>query len=92
MIPIVSTSPATARKRPTIRDVAREAGVSYATVSRVLNSREWVSPAAVRAVREAIARTGYTVRLLTDVIAGRSPLSITVPTRLVIRASSPAPA
>ncbi|MEV6692721.1 LacI family DNA-binding transcriptional regulator [Micromonospora sp. NPDC051196] len=54
------TSPPTGRKRPTIRDVAREAGVSYATVSRVLNGREWVSPEAVRAVREAIARTGYT--------------------------------
>jgi DNA-binding LacI/PurR family transcriptional regulator len=50
----------TIRKRPTIRDVAREAGVSYATVSRVLNGREWVSPEAVRSVREAIARTGYT--------------------------------
>jgi DNA-binding LacI/PurR family transcriptional regulator len=48
------------RKRPTIRDVAREAGVSYATVSRVLNGREWVSPDAARAVREAIERTGYT--------------------------------
>ncbi|GAA0487177.1 LacI family transcriptional regulator [Paractinoplanes deccanensis] len=55
MIPNVPT-----RKRPTIRDVAREAGVSYATVSRVLNGREWVSPDAARAVREAIARTGYT--------------------------------
>jgi DNA-binding LacI/PurR family transcriptional regulator len=60
MIPHVPTSPGTGRKRPTIRDVAREAGVSYATVSRVLNGREWVSPEAVRAVREAIARTGYT--------------------------------
>lgn len=60
MIPIVPTSPGTGRKRPTIRDVAREAGVSYATVSRVLNGREWVSPEAVRSVREAIARTGYT--------------------------------
>jgi DNA-binding LacI/PurR family transcriptional regulator len=60
MIPTVPTSPGTGRKRPTIRDVAREAGVSYATVSRVLNGREWVSPEAVRAVREAIARTGYT--------------------------------
>jgi DNA-binding LacI/PurR family transcriptional regulator len=57
MIPVV---PGTPRKRPTIRDVAREAGVSYATVSRVLNGRDWVSPAAVRSVREAIARTGYT--------------------------------
>ncbi|GIE94475.1 transcriptional regulator [Paractinoplanes rishiriensis] len=60
MIPAVPTSPAPGRKRPTIRDVAREAGVSYATVSRVLNGREWVSPEAVRAVREAITRTGYT--------------------------------
>jgi DNA-binding LacI/PurR family transcriptional regulator len=30
------------------------------------------------------------VRLLTDVIDGRTPLSITVPTSLVLRASSPA--
>ena len=61
MIPTVPIPPAGAgRKRPTIRDVAREAGVSYATVSRVLNGREWVSPEAVRAVREAITRTGYT--------------------------------
>ncbi|BCJ55145.1 transcriptional regulator [Actinoplanes sp. NBRC 14428] len=60
MIPTVPTSPGTGRKRPTIRDVAREAGVSYATVSRVLNGREWVSPEAVRSVREAITRTGYT--------------------------------
>ena len=60
MIPTVPTPPGTGRKRPTIRDVAREAGVSYATVSRVLNGREWVSPEAIRAVREAIARTGYT--------------------------------
>ncbi|MCM4082068.1 LacI family transcriptional regulator [Actinoplanes sp. TRM88002] len=60
MIPSVPTPSGPGRKRPTIRDVAREAGVSYATVSRVLNGREWVSPEAVRAVRDAISRTGYT--------------------------------
>ncbi|MFD0820901.1 substrate-binding domain-containing protein, partial [Micromonospora zhanjiangensis] len=32
------------------------------------------------------------VRLLTDVIAGRTPLAVTVPTSLVLRSSSPAPA
>ena len=60
MISNVPSPTGAGRKRPTIRDVAREAGVSYATVSRVLNAREWVSPEALRAVRDAIARTGYT--------------------------------
>jgi DNA-binding LacI/PurR family transcriptional regulator len=59
MISSVPTSPGTGRKRPTIRDVAREAGVSYATVSRVLNGREWVSTEASKAVQDAITRTGY---------------------------------
>ncbi|TDB69585.1 LacI family transcriptional regulator [Micromonospora sp. KC721] len=60
MITPVPNPPGPGRKRPTIRDVARVAGVSYATVSRVLNGRDWVSPEAVRLVRDAIARTGYT--------------------------------
>ncbi|MDN5569871.1 MAG: LacI family transcriptional regulator [Propionibacteriaceae bacterium] len=46
-------------RRPTIRDVAREAGVSYATVSRVLNGGKWVAPDSQRAVERAIAKTGY---------------------------------
>ncbi|WP_432525994.1 LacI family DNA-binding transcriptional regulator [Kineococcus auxinigenes] len=62
-----------ARKRPTIRDVAREAGVSYATVSRVLNGHEWVSPESARAVREAVARTGYTANPhARSLVTGRS--------------------
>lgn len=47
------------RERPTIRDVAREAGVSRGTVSRVLNGGHFVSPTALAAVREAMVRTGY---------------------------------
>jgi len=47
------------RPRPTILDVAREAGVSRGTVSRVLNGGHFVSPAALAAVQDAIARTGY---------------------------------
>lgn len=53
------TGPAEHRKRPTIRDVAREAGVSRGTVSRVLNGGEYVSPAALAQVTAAIERTGY---------------------------------
>ncbi len=47
------------RKAPTLEDVAREAGVSRATVSRVVNGIRNVDPAIREAVREAIARTGY---------------------------------
>ena len=51
----------TARKRPTIRDVAAAAGVSRGTVSRVLNGGHWVSPEALAAVQEAIRTTGYSM-------------------------------
>ncbi|MFN8588856.1 MAG: LacI family DNA-binding transcriptional regulator [Candidatus Eisenbacteria bacterium] len=43
----------------TIRDVAREAGVSIATVSRVFNDSSLVSEATVRNVREVAARLNY---------------------------------
>lgn len=45
--------------RPTIYDVAREAGVSKSLVSLVLNDSELVSDAKREAVRSAIARLGY---------------------------------
>jgi LacI family repressor for deo operon, udp, cdd, tsx, nupC, and nupG len=48
------------RRRPTIRDIAVVAGVSRATVSRVLNGGHWVSPDARAAVDDAIRSTGYT--------------------------------
>lgn len=47
-------------RKPTIRDVARVAGVSHGTVSRVLNGGHWVSPDARTAVEAAILSTGYT--------------------------------
>ena len=43
----------------TIRDVAATAGVSYQTVSRVLNKSPNVSPAALAKVEDAVARLGY---------------------------------
>lgn len=45
--------------RPTVNDIAREAGVSLATVDRVLNARPGVKPKTVLAVHDAIARLGY---------------------------------
>ncbi|WP_062079270.1 LacI family DNA-binding transcriptional regulator [Demequina globuliformis] len=49
----------TAKRKPTIRDVAAAAGVSRGTVSRVLNGGHWVSPDARDKVEAAIAATGY---------------------------------
>lgn len=46
-------------RRPTILDVAEEAGVSRGTVSRVINGGHWVSPDSLAAVNEAIKTTGY---------------------------------
>ncbi|MYW66989.1 substrate-binding domain-containing protein [Streptomyces sp. SID8379] len=45
---------------PTLEDVAREAGVSRATVSRVINGVRNVDPSIQEVVRKAVERTGYT--------------------------------
>ncbi|WP_405763011.1 LacI family transcriptional regulator [Streptomyces sp. NBC_01420] len=44
---------------PTLEDVARAAGVSRATVSRVINGVRNVDPVIQEAVRRAVASTGY---------------------------------
>lgn len=46
-------------KRPTIQDVARAAGVSSATVDRVLNAREKVREDTAQKVYEAARKIGY---------------------------------
>ena len=46
-------------KRPTLRDVAREAGVSYQTVSRVINSDMHVSAVTRARVLKTIETLGY---------------------------------
>jgi LacI family transcriptional regulator len=48
------------RDRSTIRDVAAAAGVSIATVSRVLNDRPDVAPATREAVLRAVHELGFT--------------------------------
>ncbi|MCU0829694.1 MAG: LacI family DNA-binding transcriptional regulator [Tabrizicola sp.] len=57
--------------RPTVNDIAREAGVSLATVDRVLNARPGVREKTIKAVNDAIAKLGY-VRDLTAANLARS--------------------
>jgi LacI family transcriptional regulator len=45
--------------RPTMRDVARLAGVSTMTVSRVVNGGQWVQPETAARVERAIRQLGY---------------------------------
>jgi len=47
------------RKKPTIYEVAREAGVSGQTVSRVINNRPGVSRETKKRIQEIIERLGY---------------------------------
>lgn len=53
-------------KRPTIRDVAREANVSVSTVDRALNGRMAVRDDTLRKIAEAAHRVGYHARGLFD--------------------------
>lgn len=48
----------------TIKDVAREAGVSVATVSRVLNGTDKVTEASAKLVRDAVEKLGYSPNFL----------------------------
>lgn len=45
--------------RPTVHDIARNAGVSLATVDRVLNNRPGVRPQTIDQVNQAIEQIGY---------------------------------
>lgn len=52
----------TARQRVTLAEIAEEAGVSLATMSKVLNGRTDVAPATRARLEEHLARHGYTRR------------------------------
>lgn len=62
------------RKKPseqaTIYDVAREAGVSDATVSRVFNNKDNVRPATRERVLAAAKKLGYVANLQARILAG----------------------
>jgi len=55
----------------TLKDVAKLAGVSPITVSRVLNRPEMVTPGTRERVRQVVERTGYVPNLLAGGLASR---------------------
>jgi len=68
-------------KAPTIRDIAREAGVSVATISRVLNKQAGVAPDTRDAVMRVIERRGFTTNPTARGLAGARTglVSVTLP-------------
>lgn len=63
-------------RRVTVHDVARAAGVSLATVDRVLNGRPGVRAATAEKVDDAIARLGFSRDLNASLMARARDLSI----------------
>ena len=61
----------TAKRRVTIEDVAAEAGVSIATVSRVMHNKDGVAPGTYTRVQEIIDRLGYESSLVARSLRSR---------------------
>lgn len=70
------STPASRRKRPTIYDVARLAGVSTATVSRALNDIGQVAEAKRVAIDAAVAQLGYRPNTIARSLVTRSTQTI----------------
>lgn len=66
------------RPAPTLHDVAAEAGVSTATVSRCLNFPDVVAPKTRETIEKAIATLGYTPNFGAKVMAARRTMTIGV--------------
>lgn len=69
------------RRGPQISDVAREAGVSIATVSRALSRPEQVRAELRSRVREAVDRLGYTPNAAARSLRARNSRAVLVLTR-----------
>jgi LacI family transcriptional regulator len=67
-----------AAPRPTIRDVARLAGVSPMTVSRVINGGQSVQPETAAKVERAIRKLGYQRNDVARNLRKRSQLTLTI--------------
>ena len=64
------------KERPTIYEVAKVAGVSLATVSRVINNHSNVTEKTRKAVEDAIQRLGYKPSALAQGLANSSSTNI----------------
>lgn len=64
------------RRRATVHDVARAAGVSLATVDRVLNGRPGVKATTAEKVEQAIAELGFSRDLNASLMARARDLSV----------------
>lgn len=64
------------RRRATVHDVARAAGVSLATVDRVLNGRPGVRPATAEKVEAAVAALGFHRDLSASLLARARDLNL----------------
>jgi LacI family transcriptional regulator len=78
---IAKTTASTPTKVVTLEMVAKEAGVSPATVSRILNGSAVVSPARKKSVDEAIAKLGFVPNPVARGLAGGRTFSIGVITQ-----------
>ena len=65
-------------KRATLRDVAEEAGVSYQTVSRVINNNENVSAKTKQRVMKAIEKLDFRVNRAAQIMQTESSQTIEV--------------
>jgi LacI family transcriptional regulator len=64
------------KKRATLQDVARAAGVGPMTVSRTINGHPYVAEETARKVREAIGRLGYRPNHAARMLTGKLSRSI----------------
>lgn len=62
--------------RPTIKEVSKIAGVSFKTVSRVLNNEKHVSPETRRRVEEAVAQLNFRPSHAARTLAGRRSFQV----------------
>lgn len=61
---------------PTIKDVARHAGVSVATVSRYLNNSPLIAPASVEKVKASIEALHYEPNFIAKSLSKQQSLNI----------------